>query len=209
MQKRAYIPGASDINSAVVVTSADTGVLDNLAILGRRYGRKGFQAPLILTREHIRTSLDAFPVEFFDIKVQHKTIYGEDIFSALEIDRKFLRLQCEHDLKSRLINLRQGYIATSGHKNALRRLIIEAYSGFFPLLRAVLYLKGADPDLDKTALVQAVEKATGISMQCFTEIMGLRQNRKAPLNPNLAKDLFTQLYKVTDELSAQIDKLSA
>ena len=67
-----------------------------------------------MTPEYIRTSLDVFPVEFLNFKLIHATVFGEDIFESLEINRMDLRRQCERELKVKLVSLRQGYISSLG-----------------------------------------------------------------------------------------------
>jgi hypothetical protein len=90
----------SDVNSVLVLHKMDLGFLELLASLGKTYGKKGISAPLIMTPEYIMHSLDVFPIEFLNIKLLHDTLFGEDLFQHLAIDRKDLRLQCERELKS-------------------------------------------------------------------------------------------------------------
>lgn len=40
-----YVQGRSDINSVLVLTDMDPSVLDKLASMGRRYGKKRLRAP--------------------------------------------------------------------------------------------------------------------------------------------------------------------
>ena len=97
-----FLPQSSDINSVVVLKEMDFKVLDGLSVLGRKYRKKRIRAPLLMTPEYISRSLDVFPVEFLDIKVLHRTVYGPDIFSDLKVDRPMLKLQCFRTLKSSL-----------------------------------------------------------------------------------------------------------
>ena len=47
--------------------------------------RKKNLVPLCMTRKHITTSQDVFPLEFLEIKNSYQLIYGEDIFSSINI----------------------------------------------------------------------------------------------------------------------------
>jgi len=97
----------SDINSVVVLNRMDLTFLESLAPLGKKYGKQKIAAPLIMTPEYIDSSLDVFPIEFLNFKLVHTTVSGEDLLAALEIDQMDLRLQCERDIKSKLIWLRR------------------------------------------------------------------------------------------------------
>ena len=80
-----YNPGISNINIAVIVKALDFSVLKQSIDLIKSARKHKIATPLFLTREYILGSLDVFPVEFSEIKEQHKVIFGEDIFKDLGI----------------------------------------------------------------------------------------------------------------------------
>jgi hypothetical protein len=67
----------------------------------------GSPAPLLLTEHEVRTSTDCFPIEFHDIKRQHRILYGNDVLSTLHVDNSFYRAQVEHELRAKVLRLRQ------------------------------------------------------------------------------------------------------
>ena len=136
-----FVSGKSDVNSVFVLGEMDLKFLKILAPLGKKYGKKRIAAPLIMTPEYIKTSLDVFPMEFLNIKLLHKTLYGEDIFESLKIDPSDLRLQCERELKVRLIGLRQGYLSCSGDEKILADMFIDSFSGYIPLFKSIIVLR--------------------------------------------------------------------
>ena len=95
---RDYDPKISDINSVIVLHEMDLKFLELLAPLGKKYGKKGVAAPLFMTPIYIDKSRDVFPIEFLNIKLLHHTVFGEDIFKDLTIDKSDLRHQCEREL---------------------------------------------------------------------------------------------------------------
>lgn len=205
-----YIPGKSDINSVIVIKETDRSGLDALASMGRRYGKKRWAAPLIMTPEYIERSLDVFPIEFLDIKLIHWVVYGDDLFADLPLDRSFLRLQCERDLKAKLIHLHQGYISCAGREKGIRSLLLEAYPGYFPLFRAMLFLTehGKTPSIPKARVLDDMEEGFLLSMQALREIKATGLKKGFGFNQGTAKDIFFELYRITHELSLTIDRLS-
>ncbi len=205
-----YTHGKSDINSVLVLENMEPTCLDKLASLRRRYGKKRLRAPLTMTREYIERSLDVFPIEFLDIKLIHKTVYGNDLFSDLSINKSMLRLQCERDLKAKLIHLHQGYISCSGGGRGLRSLLLEAYPGFFPLFRAMLSIVriNTPPSILKEDVLSDIELNFGISMTPLREIRAFSLKRSFGFDWSVAKDVFKQVYQVTHELSLTMDRLS-
>ena len=142
-----FDPKSSDINSVIVLKTMDLLFLGYLAPLGKKYGKKKVAAPLIMTPGYITTSLDVFPMEFFNIKLLHHTIFGEDLFDDLEINRSDLRHQCERELKVKLIGLRQGYLSSMGDRKILTDNFVNTISGYIPLFRGIILLLGKQPPL--------------------------------------------------------------
>src|SRR4030066_615938 len=92
-----YHEKTSDINSIFVLKTMDLKFIELLAPFGRKYKKKGVAAPLIMTPEYIRASLDVFPLEFADCELIHQTVFGEDILKDIEISMPDLRQQCERE----------------------------------------------------------------------------------------------------------------
>ena len=164
----------SDINSVVVLQEMDLKFVVFLAPLGKKYGARGLSAPLIMTPAYIQSSHDVFPVEFLDFKLLHRTVYGEDILSGIAIDKPHLRLQCEREIKSRLIGLRQGYLTTFGKKAYLAPVLSKFITGSMPLFRAVIYLLEKEPPVTRFDVVKTLGSATGIDTQMFEKLLLLK-----------------------------------
>ena len=92
-------------------------------------------APLFLSRRHIETSADVFPVEFMEIKENNILLYGEDIWSDLKIDNRNIRLQCEEQIKGKLIRLRQAYLEIGLKKKGIEALLKESLYALMPIFR--------------------------------------------------------------------------
>ncbi len=101
--------------------------------------------PLFLTKEYILNALDVFPVEFTEIKEQHRVIFGEDIFKDLDIPLKDVRLLCEQQVKGKLLHLRQAYLETGPNPGILKNFLLSALSDLFPVFRQLIILKGQKP----------------------------------------------------------------
>ena len=134
------IPKRSDINLIIMVDKLGMGELRTCLKLIKKGRKKGITAPLFFTAEHIRTSADAFPIEFLEMKEKHIHIYGSDPFSDLIIDPKNLRLQCEQQIKGQLIRLRQSYLEVGLQKRQILGLLITSFTGLLPVLRNTIRL---------------------------------------------------------------------
>jgi predicted nucleotidyltransferase len=166
-----FMPGKSDVNSVFVLREMDLKFLELLASLGKKYRKKRIAAPLIMTPEHIMNSLDVFPLEFLNIKLLHKTIWGEDLFRNLEINHSNLRLQCERELKVRLIGLRQGYISCLGNSKMLMDMFIQSFSGYIPLFKGIILVLGKEPPVTNPDVLSVLEEVSGVNTSVFKTVL--------------------------------------
>src|SRR5438105_4324038 len=56
-----WIPGRSDINTALVVPRIDVGVLERLAPIVRRWRGRSFALPVLMDEEYLAGARDTFP----------------------------------------------------------------------------------------------------------------------------------------------------
>ncbi len=167
---------SSDVNSIFVLKEMDLKFLELIAPLGKKYGKHRVAAPLIMTPEYIKSSLDVFPIEFLNFKLIHATVSGEDILETVEIDRMDLRHQCERELKTKLIWLRQGYISSSGNRKILTEGFVNSIAGYIPLFRGIIVLLGQKPPLLQSEVTTALSEAADVNTDVFTRV--LREKRE-------------------------------
>lgn len=203
-----YQEKVSDINSLVVLKEMDFGFLRFLASIGDKYRKKNIAAPLIMTAAYIRGSLDVFPIEFSDLRLIHRTVYGEDILEGLTIDKAHLRLQCEREVKTKLIGLRQGYVATLDKKPLLVEKLSQSITGYIPLFRAIISLMGQEPPVPKHAVLDRLCETVAVETDIFKKMLLLKQ-RKIILSKGEIETAFEEYYKATERIGAVIDELQA
>ena len=199
--------GKSDINSVFVLSEMDLKFLELLAPLGKRYRKKRIAAPLIMTSEYIMNSIDVFPLEFLNIKLLHKTIFGEDLFSDLEINRSDLRLQCERELKVRLIGLRQGYISCLGNSKMLMDMFIDSFSGYIPLFKGIILLLGKEPPLKNHDVLAILEEVSGVNTSVFQTVL-IQKKQKIRLLLMHSLRMYQKYYAATEKLGDITDDIN-
>ncbi len=201
-----FDPRRSDINSVIVLDKMDLKFLQFLAPLGKKFGRKQIAAPLIMTPAYIDNSLDVFPIEFFNIQHQHFTVFGEDVFQALGIEKPNLRRQCEQELKVKLIGLRQGYISAAGDQKLLARGFAESFSGYMPLFKAIIVLLGQAPPHNNADIIAVLEKLSGIRADVFKAVLNQKKDKTKPSIEQLNM-VFEDYYTAIEALGDFIDAL--
>jgi hypothetical protein len=195
----------SDINSLVVLNEINFDFLGFLASLGKKFGAKGVAAPLIMTPPYINESLDVFPMEFLELKMIHKLVYGQDILTNIKIETPLLRLQCEREVKTRLIGLRQGYLSALGKPDTIAHLLSRSITGCMPLFRAIIYLKGSKPPIEKNRVLDVLENTLGIKTAPFAGALSFKKGK--PKNRDIIIPLFESYYTNLEAVSDIVNAL--
>ncbi len=191
-----FLPGASDINLLVVLKTADLAALRAARGFRRRLAGQRVAAPLILSEEQIRNSADVFPIEFLEIREKRRLLHGRDPFARLRFGLKNLRHECEHELRGRLIRLRESYIESRPGAAALKSLLLAAHNANFPAFRAALRLKKTTPPVKKEDIAAQLARLFGLDAEVFRQLSDLRAGVFRPAEPELERLLDRYLSEV-------------
>jgi hypothetical protein len=159
-----------------------------------------------MTPEYIESSLDVFPIEFLNFKLIHATAFGDDIFKNIEINRMDLRHQCERELKTKLIWLRQGYISSLGNRKILTEAFVNSISGYIPLFRGIIVLLGKEPPIKQVEVITALAEASGISTDVFAKVLR-EKHEKIKLSIEELNTIFEDYYAAIEKLGKIVDDI--
>lgn len=203
-----HVPGRSDINVGVVLRQLTPAFLRRAAPRLRRWRRMGFATPLFFDPESLHDSLDVFPIEFLDMQERHRILWGPDLFAGLKIARGNLRLQCEQELRGKLMKLRQSYLESVHAPADLERILLAAASGILVLIRTLLRLAGGDPAGGADVVLERAQARFGVSTDALRKVYGLKRGAIRLAGSGLETlycDILEEvqgLVKVVDELAA-------
>jgi len=201
-----FRPGASDINTVVVLERYDTAALKTVASLAKSMRSRRLSPPLLMTASYVDRSRDVFGVELLDFQLAHQTIFGEDPFAGLEIAKGDVRLQCERELKAMLVRMRQGYIAAAGNRKLVRDVLISTAKGLAPLVRAMLWLR----DIDRPPTMQAALRKVGQEFKVNLDAVIATErwrHEKPRLSDLEIENAFETIVGAVDVLSTTVDEL--
>ena len=195
--------GTSDLNVAVVTAALDPPTLEALTrpVLDWVKGRQ--TPPRLLTRAILAASLDVFPVEILDLRTHHVVLHGSDPFAGLVIRTEALRLQCERELREKLMRLREGYVTAHASKGALRDLLVDSYTSFIALFRGCLQLLGTTAPPEADAAAEAFCARAGLDPAPFLEVGRLR--RGASGRGGDLKEVFSGYYDALTRAADLVD----
>jgi hypothetical protein len=170
----------SDFNVLCVLSAITPRELGESTGIFGWWRELGSPAPLLLTEHEVATSTDCFAIEFLDIQHQHRLLHGKDVVSALVVDRSFYRAQVEHDLRAKLLRLRQKASGMLSDADLLRRLLVDSISTFCVLFRHALALSGVEVTACKREIIERARDQFAIDALPFQKLLEIREERIKP-----------------------------
>jgi hypothetical protein len=199
-----FASGTSNINLLIVLNN--TG-LKNLSRCSAFLKKKSFREfhCLFFTPDSIAVSTDVFPIEFLDMKENYSIIYGKDLLSALSIDLKNLRFQCEQELKAKLIGI-QSFYMLNRDKSALQKALLKYFTSFLHISRNLIRLKGKTPAYLKEEIIDGIKNEFKIDTENLKKILELK-NKKLMLNYRDTEALLFDFVGTLETITRIVDEI--
>ncbi|HYP13750.1 MAG TPA: hypothetical protein VEQ63_07490 [Bryobacteraceae bacterium] len=196
----------SDFNVLCVLRRISPDELEASEPVFRWWREMKNPAPLLMTLEELRTCTDCFPIEFHDIRERHRILLGEDLVTPLEIDDSFYRAEVEHELRAKLLRLRQKAGGVLHERDLLLRLMAGSVSTFCVLFRHALRLFGQAPQFNKRDVIDSARQRFGIDPAPFLTLIDVREG-KAKLTQVQTKALFAAYLQQIGTVIAAVDQI--
>jgi hypothetical protein len=202
-----YIPGKSDLNFLVILKDDSVDSLRRGKDVISRWRKRMVNTPLFMTREHINSSLDSYPIEFLDMQANYHLVYGEDLLENLRFQPADIRIQCERELKGKALRLRQAYLESRENPKVMKEIIASSITAFTALFQGLLYLAGKSIPKTKEETVTAVSEQYGLDRATFLQLLAVRSGQTKPSGPEITR-LFIRYISEIDGLSDAVDQLT-
>ena len=199
--------GFSDYNVLCVLTEITPRELADGTDIFRWWRENGNPSPLLLTEREVATSSDCFAIEFRDIQHHHQILHGKDVVSGLVVEDVFYRAQVEHDLRAKLLRLRQKAGGMLADAALLRRLLLDSVSTFCVLFRHALALYGTEAPPQKREVVRLAANSFGIDPAPFEKLLDVRERRGKPRDLDAVAVLAACMAQIERVIDA-VDRLA-
>ena len=193
----------SDINLLIVLDNVTLDAVEKSTAIQNKGLKKRFARPVFMDHAYINRSLDAFPIEFFNMQHCYSVLVGEDVLGHLEITRNDLRLQAERELKGKWLHLMQDWPAVKDHRKRLQDLLVVSLGDFTAVFRALLHVQKQPVAQDRKALWDAVSQVYALEVNPFGAVQtaAIRGDKKK------MREVFVDYVRAIEILSEKVDQL--
>ncbi len=138
---QANVDGAKSNLNLMVVTNTLTA--ENLYAISqpvKKWVKAKNPLPVVMTKDEWYSSFDVYAIEYSDIKENYKLIYGQDLVPTVNINKYYLRLQCEAELKSLLLKYKNNFLMNIRSDKEMKNVLDKVIKTLLVIFRAVLRL---------------------------------------------------------------------
>lgn len=200
-----FIPKKSDYNFVVVADPLEVTVLDLLAGRSKAWSKKRIPVPQLFTESFIKRATDSYPLEFLGMKARYRVVAGADVLAAVEVEKPDVRLQCERELRAKLLLFRRVYVGTGGKPKHLRMLVTQGLPALAAIIRGLLYYKDHPWKEVGSGLWDAAARHLGLPGDLLHRLQNVRDGRK-PESKDDAKPVVQETIQLLDRLAREVDQ---
>ena len=201
-----FLPGRSNLNILLLVSSYDSAVLKKYSALHRNWSKEQIVVPLFLTEEELHISAAVFPLEFLEIQEQHRVLGGHDPFIGFHVKTDRLREAVVQGLTSNVLRLRQRYVEGGGSDDATLILLPLSITSFIPLLRGVQRLIGRPVLSHSDAVIKDVAEQLKLDLQGLLDAWLLKRGQISP-GPREVPRFFDRYLQAATLLTRAVEQL--
>lgn len=126
----------------VLVDRVDAAVLDAAAAIAKSRRKRKSPPPIVMEQDFLARALDSYPIEILSMKARYQVLEGADPLAALVPEARHVRLQCERELRGKLLLFRRAYLEAEGAPKQLQAILAHGVPSVVAILRGMLYVRG-------------------------------------------------------------------
>jgi hypothetical protein len=200
-----FRPRFSDYNFVVLAEPIDIPLLQRLAARAGKWRRKKIAAPLLLTPQTVKTSLDSYPLEFLSMQARYRVLEGEDFLQGLTFAKEHVRLQCEREVKSKLLLLRRIFLESEGAPKRLQHLVARSLPSLVVIFRGMLYLQDGSWKTHGPEFYEKCSRELRLPPQLLNSLHEIRHQRSAPSREHIHRQM-EEVLLLLQQLAARVDQ---
>ena len=195
----------SDLNVLCVLKQITPRELGDGEPILRWWREHGHPSPLLMSEEEAHRSADCFPIEFRDMQDRRRVLHGIDVIAGVRVSMKNHRTQVEHELRAKLLRLRQQGAQVLSDPHSLLKLCVDSVGTFCTLGRHALLLAGAPMLHDRREVVHRLKEVLGVPSSPLDVLLDIREG--LPDVSGNAGELFAQYLEFIRRMIEFVDRL--
>ena len=196
----------SNINLMVILEHLTADDLKNISKPVKQWIKAKNPIPVVMGKAEWYSSFDVYALEYSDIKEKHRVLYGANLTKDINVDKHYLRLQCESELKSLYLKFRNHYLLDMNSDRKMREVADNVIKTLLVIFRGVIRLKGdLVPEASEYVILQA---ANYMDLDCNLLVkMAKIREKQDVYGKQEIREISAKLVSVLQDILRQLDAM--
>lgn len=194
----------SNINLMIVLEHLSSDDLKQISKPVQKWVKAKNPIPIIMGKSEWYSSFDVYALEYLDIKEKYRLLYGEDLTKDINVDKHYLRLQCESELKNLFLKYRNNYLLNINSDREMEKLANNVIKTLLVIFRGVIRLHSElVPDSSEYVILQAA-KFLDIDTDLLIKMANVRDG-KTDYKHKEIRDISDRMVTILQDILRQVD----
>ena len=167
----------NNLNLMIVTNNLDAENLYEISKPIKKWVKAKNPIPVIMNKDEWYSSFDVYAIEYADIKSNYKIIYGEDLTQSISINKYFLRLQCESELKSLLLKYKNNFLMNIKSDKEMKKLLMNVIKTLLVIFRSVLRLHDSEVPYRAVDIIEFASRYLNFNKNVMTKISKVKYEK--------------------------------
>lgn len=163
--------------------------------------------PIIMNRDEWYSSFDVYAIEYSDIKENYRLIYGEDLVPSICINKYFLRLQCESELKNLLLKYKNNFLLNVKSDREMKKILQHVIKTLLVIFRAILRLHDCAVPYRAIDIIEFVSNYVSFNKIVMLKIAKVKYENDADYTKDELMFIEAELVKDIQNILKQVDTM--
>lgn len=204
---RSTVP--ADQSILVVLDEVKASTLALAADPIRKWVKKGHPMPFIFDEQTFARSTDTFPIDYLNMQDHHEVLWGADPLQDIRIDLRHLRLQCESEMRGKLIHLKSDYVLNCHKPKKLLQLMLFTLNDFDRIMTGILHLLRQQPQGGRRQIVAQLAQTADFQPGIFLELYDIHDGRTQCHDTHQIQQKFEHYLTALQAITRFIDSYEA
>ena len=201
-----FLQGRSNINILMIFLNITLDILNRCSKLNRRWAEERILAPLMFTRHELSQFVNAFPLEFLDIREKNIVLFGHDPFPELFRENQNLLHECKREIRGNILRVRQQFVEADGQPEGIYALLPISLTALIPCIRGLYRLLREPTDGTPDSILDRLTSILQVDDHVFREVWLMKRGQSSPGKHEAPKLLERYLHALV-KLAEKIDTL--
>ncbi len=160
----------NNINLMIVTKTLNAENLYDISKSVRKWVKAKNPLPVVMNLEEWYSSFDIYAIEYADIRSNYRLLYGEDLARNISVNKYFLRLQCESELKNLLLKYKNNFLMNVKSDKEMKKLLDNVIKTLLVIFRSVLRLYDSEVPYRAVDIIEFVSRYLSFNKIVMTKL---------------------------------------